>query len=249
MRKLSTAERDRLRRFVARLKTSDDLASFLQAQNRVGEAFLFGGAPRDVVFSGAAIVNDLDIFVSGPLEVARELEGAKRTRFGGLRTRIGSFDVDVWRLEDSAAFRKSLVPLVGVKELLKTVCFSTDAIAVSTAERGSTVVLPVFLESLERKRIDFVREPERLEAVYCARIARLVLKLGLLPTPWVASYFIQGIEKFGVEGVLLSEQRWGDKMILNPIAIEEVRALIDNEIRKVVSVSGVIDSHLRQTRA
>lgn len=244
MRTLLPVERERLRRFVRRLKKIDAISGFIDAQNIRGEAFLFGGAPRDVVFSTAADVNDLDVFVSGDLAMVRELEDAKQTRFGGWRTRIGPYEVDVWRLEDSAAFRRSLVPIIGVEELLKTVCFSTDAIAVSTAEKGSIVVLPVFLESLEKRRIDFICEPAKLEPVYCARIARLILKLGVLPTPWVASYFIRGIDEFGVTEVLRSEERWGRRMMLNPIAIEEVRAQIINEISMVSSVSGVIDSHL-----
>lgn len=244
MRKLTANERERLRRFVARIKKNDDLSNFIRAQNRSGEAFLFGGAPRDVIFSGAANVNDLDIFVSGELQITSELESARRTKFGGWRTRVGAYDVDVWRLEDSAAFRKSVVPDISVKELLRTVCFSTDAIAISMAERGRIVVLPIFLESLDRKRLDFVREPERLEAVYCARIARLVLKLGLLPTPWVASYFIKGLDELGASEILRSEHRWGDRMMLNSISLEEVRAQIEREISKVTCVSDVVNVHL-----
>lgn len=244
MRSLPAKERDRLRRFVAYLKKNDELSAFLNEQNRGGEAFLFGGAPRDVLFSTPSKVNDLDIFVSGFLQIGPELEGAKRTKFGGLRARIGPFDVDIWSLEDSAAFRRTSASIINVRELLKTVCFSTDAIAVSTANRGSIVALPIFLESLERRRLDFVREPQTLEPVYCTRIARLVLKLGLLPTPWVASYFIRGIEEFGVEEVLNAERRWGDRQILNPISIEEVRAMIANEISKVVGVAGVLAEHL-----
>lgn len=197
-----------------------------------------------MVFAGAAEVNDLDMFVSGPIGDAPELREAKKTRFGGMRTQVGRYEVDIWRLEDSAAFRKSLVPIIGVEELLKTVCFSTDAIAISTADRGAVVTLPIFLESFERRRLDFICQPEGLEPVYCARIARLVLKLNLAPTPWVATYFCKGIDLFGVDSVLRAEERWGKRMMLNPIAIEEVRARINDEISKVRNSHDVAAAHL-----
>lgn len=247
MNQLPVLEKNRLRRFVRALKKEDRLARFLASQNSQGEAFLFGGAPRDVVFAGAAEVNDLDMFVSGPIGDSPELNDARQTRFGGMRAQVGRHEVDIWRLQDSAAFRKSLVPIIGVEELLKTVCFSTDAIAISTADRGSVVTLPIFLESFERKRLDFICPPDGLEPVYCARIARLVLKLNLAPTPWVATYFCKGVDLFGVESILRSEERWGERMILNPISIEEVRARINDEISKVRNWSDVATAHLART--
>jgi hypothetical protein len=211
---------------------NDGLEGFLRSINDIGEAFLFGGAPRDVAFGAAKNVNDLDIFVSGPISFDK-LSGVativKRTNFGGYRLIAGKFEIDVWELEKSYAFRYDAASYINTRNLLSSVCFSTDGIAVSL-KSGKTSSTNEFISSLLDKRLDFVVPPVKLEPVIGARIARLSLKLQLELTPSVASYFVQCVDEFGVSAMIDAESRWGDKRMLHDIAIEQVRFDIQEAI-------------------
>lgn len=225
---------ERLRRYVRALAKDDDLAEFFRKVGGSGEVYVFGGAPRDVVFSGKHSVNDLDLFVSGRLaegELASLGSDLRRTNFGGYRFRLGRYDIDIWELEKSHAFVAS-ASYVSVMNLLKTVCFSTDAIAVSVGS-GKIVKSPRFDASFGKNLLDFVVPPNRYDPVVGCRIARLTIKLGLELSPSVASYFIRCVEDFGVPKLIDMESRWREKRILNEIAIEEVRSRIEFAVEKV----------------
>ena len=218
----------RLRAYARGLRKDPRLSGVINELNSGGEAFLFGGAPRDVMFLGARVVNDLDIFVSGSIreERLRQLSGGvHRTNFGGYRFEVEGFEIDVWELGRSYAFRMDSDSYVSVKNLLRAVCFSTDALAVSLAN-GRILSTKAFDFSFVQGMIDFVVPPAEFDPLVATRIARLSLKLGLDLTPVVANYFERTIQQHGVEGVLDAEVRWHDKRFLNEIAIEEVRAKI-----------------------
>jgi hypothetical protein len=225
---------DRLRRFVRKLKKIDLLSHVFGQWNGSGEAYLFGGAPRDVAFGAAKSVNDLDIFVSGPISIESldpRVTLVKRTNFGGYRLLMANYEVDVWELDKSYAFRFDASSYISAMNLLHSVCFSTDGVAISL-KTGRVLTTSPFIDSLEDRRLDFVVPPLRLESVVAARIARLALKLDLELTPSVASYFIQAVDDFGVAGLIEAEARWGGRRILNEIAMEQIRLDIQEAISR-----------------
>lgn len=219
---------ERLRRFVRKLKKSDELASFIGALNSTGEAYLFGGAPRDVAFGVGHQVNDLDIFVSGP--ISAELLSSysyfvRRTNFGGFRLYVGRFEVDAWELSKSYAFVSGRAPYISAGALLETVCFSTDGIAISL-KTSRIATSRAFQSSLAERKLDFVMAPATLDALVCARIARLALKLDLALSEAVGGYFLRGIDVMGVPAVIASESKWEGKRMLNELAIEQIKASV-----------------------
>jgi hypothetical protein len=225
---------DRLQRYVRGLRKDPALSPIISSINSSGEAYIFGGAPRDVAFLGSAYVNDLDIFVSGRIDseaIARLAGEIRSTNFGGLRIATGTHDIDLWELSKSYAFRFDSQSFVSVERLLKTVCFSTDSIAVSL-KSGRVFKNTIFDRSFRSRRLDFVVHPDREEAVVAARIARLVLKLNMTLTPAVASYFVSCVESLGSEQIINAESRWKSRRLLNEIAIEQVLAEIRTSVDK-----------------
>jgi hypothetical protein len=219
---------ERIRRFVRALKKRDELWGFFKALNDGGEAYLFGGAPRDAAFGLGGKVHDLDIFVSGPIdldEMVRFSSIARRTNFGGLRLFVGSFEVDAWELQKSYAFRAKESSFVSAGNLLRSVCFSTDGVAVSLKSNHVTFT-PAFRKSIEDRCLDFVVKPVALEPVVGARIARLALRLNLELTPAVAAYFFECLAAFGRGGLIEAELRWGNHRILNDLLVAQLEARI-----------------------
>lgn len=228
---MTTQTTERLRRYVRALKKRDELWGFFNALNYSGEAFLFGGAPRDVAFGFRNKVHDLDIFVSGPIDldkISRFSSITRRTNFGGLRLFVGSFEVDAWELDKSFAFRANASNFISVRNLLHSVCFSTDGVAVSLKTGGVTVT-PAFSKSLDDRVLDFVTKPAELEPVVGARIARLALKLDLALSLSVAAYLRGCLESFGNNGLIAAEARWGEHRMLNELLIAQLEARICNQ--------------------
>lgn len=219
---------ERLRRYSAGLRKRDELGSFIDVLNDQGEAYLFGGAARDVAFGVPKTVHDLDIFVSGNIDIERiaRFSVVRRNKFGGFRLYISKMDVDAWELQKSYPFVNRISPYVSVFNLLRSVCFSTDGIAVSLMS-GKTSRTEEFNESLKLRRLDFVTAPVLRDVTVAARIARLVLKLDLFPSRQVANYFLSCLSEYGADAILNAEGRWGNHVILNSILLEQVRSEFD----------------------
>ena len=221
---------DQLRRYVAGLRKRDVLSGFLDVLNDSGEAYLFGGAPRDVVFGARKYVHDLDIFVSGIIDVDRVAQFSSFVRynnFGGLRLYVAKIEVDAWELQKSYPFVRKLSPHVSAMNLLNSVCFSTDGVAVSL-KTGRSLRTEAFEKSLRCKLLDFMRPPQDVNPLIAARVARLVLKLDLLPSRQVAEYFLSCLNEVGARQILHSELRWGEHRLLTEILLEQMRVIFSN---------------------
>jgi len=222
---------ERLRRYSRGLRKRDELGSFINVLNDEGEAYLFGGAARDVAFGARKDVHDLDIFVSGNIDIEKisRFSVIRRNNFGGFRLYISKMDIDAWELQKSYPFVHGISPYVSVMNLLRSVCFSTDGIAISL-KSGRTSRTEEFSNSLKFRHLRFVTKPQLHETNVAARIARLVLKLDLLPSADVANYFLDCLAEHGPTGLLRAEERWGDHSILNPLLLEQVRCRFEGAL-------------------
>jgi len=222
----------RLRAYVRALSSDGELGEFLSAVGQVGAAYLFGGAARDVFFRDKSFVYDLDMFVSGPISeetVLRFGKNVSRNNFGGYRFNIGEWSIDIWELAKSAAFRLDTFLYPNVDRLLKSVCFSSDAIAVRI-DTGEIFAGAEFKRTYDTRVLEFVVPPREIELLVAARIARLVLKLNVEPTASVASYFIRALEMYGEDQLIHAETRWGRRAIVDPLKIAQIHTDIGNAI-------------------
>lgn len=208
---------ERLRAIVRLLKKDDSVNALLESCNSVGEAYLFGGQVRDALLGAIGAFGDVDIFVSGPLDpefAERVSRIHRRTNFGGMRLVIGRYDVDIWELTKSHAFRYERGPEKSVRGLLSTVCFSTDAVAVSLLS-GRVLADSSFNRTAKSRVFEFVSKPSSLEILQVVRIARLCVKNGVRPDAEVCQYFVDGLRSFGVDGLVVAEQKWKGRRLLD----------------------------------
>lgn len=206
----------RSRNLVRALRKDDAVGALLESCNSIGEAFLFGGAVRDTMF-GSRSFGDLDIFVSGPINeelISRLAKSSRRTNFGGFRLVVGKFDVDIWELPKSYAFRIDRGRAISVDSLLSTVCFSTDAVAISL-QTAKIRADKRFRRSLETNTLSFVQKPLASEVLQAVRIARMVVKLGIRPDREVSRYFLDAVRQFGADVLLGAEAKWKGRRVLD----------------------------------
>lgn len=224
----------RVRSIVRLLQKDDAVAALLKSCNEVGEAFLFGGIVRDAVLGFGGVFGDIDIFVSGPLDAdfASGLSRySRRTNFGGLRLVVGKFDIDIWELPQSYAFRIEKGRAISIPSLLDTVCFSSDAVAVSLLD-SKIITTSKFRETVRNKSLTFVSPPRRLEILQAVRIARLMVKIDLLPDMEVAQFFVSAVRQFGVEGLVRAEEKWRGRRVLDAYLLDAVHLSCEELISK-----------------
>lgn len=224
MKRIPTSAVERVRRFggdVARLQVAGEVVRRL---NSTGEAYLFGGGARDACFGQSRHVNDLDIVVSGRLDINEPYFCAldvRRTNFGGYRFSAGFYEMDVWQLDESLAFVKNPELSVGIYSLLKTVCFTTDSIAMSLSS-GELYTSPAFRNSLAEKTIGFVSRPDGPDPLVAVRAIRLLLKLNLLPEADLGAYIRECANIFGVDRLIAQESRWKGVQYLSKMSVDAV---------------------------
>jgi len=196
---LEVALRDRVGRLVGE-------KSFLRSHpvygvfNRIREyrrnAFLCGGACRDMVLRGArAIPRDLDIVVQhvSTTDLAQELGGyAKdRTRFGGFSVEVHDWEVDIWPLSETWAFKHTSVSGNGLNDFTKTTFLDIDAIAVQLfTQRGQKrrVYSNGFFEAVQNRRIEINFEENPYPAKCVVKSVMLAAKYNFALGPKLARY-------------------------------------------------------------
>lgn len=234
MTQLPRRAREKATRFLGKLQKDDDIARLFRLLNQSGEAFLFGGAVRDVILGVPSQVVDLDIVVAGSIDpnlIEGSFGGLSRTKLGGYRLKLKRYEVDFWELEKSKTLHSYPRIEITIGRLLKNVCFSTDAVAVGTL-RKKVLADYAFAKACEDRVLDFVVDPGQIEPKVVARIARLVTKHNLEMSARVASYFVRGVEGFGNDGILGAEESWGEFRVLNPIRLESLRVDLQRAIEK-----------------
>jgi hypothetical protein len=110
----------------------------------------------------AEFSSDIDLVVSQvdsrDLGALASRYDATQNRFGGYRLRVGGsrgWHVDLWRLEDTWAFREKLVRPATPRALLETVFFSWDAAAYSLNE-GRLMVSDTYFRELAIRKLGIV---------------------------------------------------------------------------------------------
>ncbi len=138
------------------------LKPLLQELARLGQtAYLFGGMLRDLMLRGLSQdPHDVDIVVAKftpSLLSYLEPYVRRKTRFGGLEVSIGHWDVDIWELSETWAFREGLVGCRGFEDLPKTTFLNLQAVAAevpSSPGKTGRIVEHGFFQAISRRTVD-----------------------------------------------------------------------------------------------
>lgn len=154
--------RARLAAFLSRSsRDQTTVRSLVQALNeQIGAAVLFGGMVRDIARGGShAFKSDFDIVVDCDDDtvlnrfLTARMTRLLRNRFGGYRFNVGLWDVDVWALPNTWAYRNGHVVPSSLDNLIYTTFFDWDGIAYNTANH-ELMLLPGYFQRLSSGVLD-----------------------------------------------------------------------------------------------
>jgi hypothetical protein len=191
------------------------LKPLLQEIGRLGQkAYLFGGTLRDLMLHGLSHdPHDVDIVVAkltpDLLSYLRPYV-RRKTRFGGLEVSIGHWDLDIWELSDTWAFREGLVPGGSFGDLPKTTFLNVQAIAAEVpSSNGATVRLAEhgFFRAIRHRTVDinFEDNPFPSRCVLSALTTAYSLDFALAPK--LIQYVLHYGAKVDLEELCLYQAR------------------------------------------
>ncbi|GGC89344.1 hypothetical protein GCM10007418_06310 [Halopseudomonas salina] len=144
----------------------------------MGEVLVFGGLLRDVAMFGIKeFYSDVDLVVECEQESLdvffQSIPNAYRNKFGGYRFQIGGWDVDVWSVRETWAFKKGLVNFIDRRSLLKTTVSNWDAILYSFKSR-KIFVNSGYFEELKHGKLELVLAENPSELGVLMRLLRSI---------------------------------------------------------------------------
>jgi hypothetical protein len=157
-----------------------------------------------------AAPRDLDIVLAQNCvaEVKAELSAhVERTnRFGGLHLSIHEWDVDVWSLEQTWAFRNDDRFEVTFEDLPKTTFLDVDAVAVSIAEGASHVHENGFFDAIRAETVGLNYRPNPYPALCAVRALDIAQRLDFSLDAELVSYILKTVREHSTSALVEAQE-------------------------------------------
>lgn len=155
----------RVRYFVKRERARDAALSRL-LDEVVPPAYLFGGVVRDLAVYGKRELSsreaDVDIVCAAHGQASHAFfvglearKGIVKNRFGGFRIKTDRWKVDIWRAEDTWAFRHGKFHYESVESLLETTITNWEAV-LFRLDGGPVMCRPGYFQDIQAGYLDVV---------------------------------------------------------------------------------------------
>lgn len=188
--------------FSSKYRERDDVSTLVKDLSKNHHIIIFGGMLRDIILDGnRKFDSDVDIVIFFENKEHENLQSILHGRnyqinkFGGCRLNLGSWDVDIWELESTWAFKNNLLPLTGLESIIETAFFNWDAIAFDFTTK-SLIKKDSYMEDLTSRILDINFEANPNPKGILKRIHKFTNNYQAKLTPKVVSYYIKNYEKF-----------------------------------------------------
>jgi hypothetical protein len=215
-------------------------------------AVIFGGALRDLIaFGKSRVPRDVDIVVHGvttsDLEVVFRDLICERNRFGGLRLQTKGWQVDIWGLQDTWAFRNYHFESSGFDSLVRTTFLNVEAIAAeiqTTRGRKRKIFSAGFFEAIENQVLDINFEINPHPALCIVRSILMAIRLDFVLSRRLAEYLAEQMHSTTIAELMeVQEAHYGMVRIRKP-RMQELLASISGQL----SDQSIITVRLPATR-
>ena len=144
------------------------------------DTYLFGGMIRDIgLFGLKKFKSDIDLVFDGDKrELLKAFNDAGivdvvENKFGGFRVKNLKWDIDIWAVHDTWAFKKGLVDFNNVDSLLDTTLMTWDAVLFNLSTR-ELIAKNGYLEDLISGRLEIVLKENPNQIGTLVRILRAI---------------------------------------------------------------------------
>mgnify|MGYP006285231427 CR=1 FL=1 len=195
------------------------------------DAHVFGGFPRDLMVSGIdAVPRDLDIVLAKDCIAEVETELSKHvertTRFGGLHLSLRGWDVDVWSLEQTWAFRSDDRFNVAFEDLPKTTFLDVDAVAVSITGDSPHVHEHGFFDAIRARTVGLNYRPNPYPALCAVRALDIARRLDFSLDAELVSYILETVRRHSTSALIeAQESHFGGVRLQSPALNRMIRTL------------------------
>jgi hypothetical protein len=161
-------------------------------------AYLFGGFPRDLaVFGASAEPRDIDIVVERATadDIERSLGAFVRrhTRFGGFALHLYGWDVDIWPVRDTWAFRSLWNRAGSIEELPQTTFLNAEAVLVEVRnphKKERRVIEQGFFDGIRKRELELNLPANPYPELCVVRALFLALKLDFTLGPRLVKFIV-----------------------------------------------------------
>lgn len=198
-----------------------------------GDVLAFGGVVRDIALYGVkSFSSDLDlIFVGSRDHFLNELQkkGIKN-KFGGYRLKVGGWDIDIWHIQDTWAFKHRKATYKNELSLLETTIMSWDSVLYSLSKKR-VYCHKGYFDDLSKGYLDLVLfdNPNKFGAMI--RIMRcFVLKEATVFSPKIIEFLNQNLCNHSIDEILDSEKKsYHDTYLNRDICLYIANVISENE--------------------
>lgn len=197
--------------FASRRRGRLDVRDAVDTLRSFGRLVIIGGMLRDLaLFGNSGFCSDVDLVIDpmdqGKLEQWAIENRAKRNRFGGYRTEVGRWKVEVWPIAETWAHVAGHATVRTFADLRKTTFFRCDAIVYNFAN-GKLIPAKGYFQELETRVLEINLRASLNPKGNAVRAFRYALSKGFRWGPELTKFVSEVLEKEGWEGLVESERQ------------------------------------------
>lgn len=209
-----------------------EVFELIELIHKAGRVAIFGGMLRDLCIGGNLFFDsDVDLVFEPHektnLELLLKNYKYELNSFGGYRIYLKKWQVDIWNIENTWAFKKNIVENEGFKSLVKTTFFNWDAI-VYEIDSGSIHTAEGYLKNLQERYLDInmIDNPNILSTL--VRALRMMIKLNARLSPRLRDFLCENFVKYSAEDIGVYEQQKYWKSTLTIEIISDIYLKIES---------------------
>jgi len=196
-----------------------EVKTLLDQLQKIGEVVIFGGMLRDLSLLGnGGFDSDIDLVIDTDKEneLADFLRpySPARNKFGGYRLKLSRWEVDIWPLKSTWAFKQGYVKEGSFADLCKTTFFDWDGIVYKVGD-GTILAVEGYFDHINEGLLDINLENNPNPMGNIVKAFRYREKYGAGFSSRLATYIYEHLENFDPNLISLYENKSHGRPVLN----------------------------------
>ncbi len=202
-----------------------EVKALLDQLQEIGEVVIFGGMLRDLSLLGnEGFDSDIDLVIDtdkeDELDAFLHPYSPVRNKFGGYRLELSRWEVDIWPLKSTWAFKKGYVEDGSFADLCKTTFFDWDGIVYKVGD-GTILAIEGYLDHINEGLLDINLEKNPNPMGNIVKAFRYREKYNAGFSSRLAKYIYENLEDFDPDLISLYENKSHGRPVLSKDVISQ----------------------------